>query len=221
MAKEKTSTRALTGNRLLHAGIPGTVATFEVTNLWAATNGWNTLGNNVVYHEGYFDLSGYELDDLTLVPTAITLQDGMPYTTTSVDPTTSLPVFDIVSQERLDMQEVYDNYISDYAFPGSSISKEDWSQLLMCNFRLMTPQTDFSVTSLLLPATGGTFGSSEPTAVQKLWHYRIVIPSATDLTASAWIIPPSRFILGAEIIKEDELPYMMRLKRSYEIATQG
>jgi hypothetical protein len=221
MAKEKRSTRALTGNRLLHENVPGTLATFLPTNLWAATNGWQTLGNDVVYHEAYFDLSAYELDDLTLVPTAITLQDGMPYTTTSVDPTTNLPVFDIVSQERLNMQEVYDNYTTGYDFPGSPGSTEDWTQLLMCNFRLMTPQTDFSLVSLLLPATGGTFGSSEPTAVQKLWHYRILIPSATDLTGSTWLIPPSRFVLGAEIIKEDDLPYMMRLKRSYELATQG
>jgi hypothetical protein len=221
MAKEKNSTRALTGNRLLHEDVPATLATFTGGAIWAATNGWRTLSNNAVYYESYFDLSAYELDDLTLIPTAIALQDGMPYTTTSVDPTTNLPVFDIVSQERLNIQEVYDNYTTSYSFPGSPESKEDWSQILMCNFRMMTPQTDFSFVSLLLPATGGTFGSSEPTAVQKLWYYRIIIPSATDLTGSTWIIPPTRFVLGAEIIKEDDLPYMMRLKRSYELSTQG
>ena len=221
MAKEAKTTRALTGNRLLHEDVPGTLATFTGGNIWAATNGWQSVTNKVVYYESYFDLSAYELDDLTLVPTAIALQDGMPYTTTSVDPTRQLPVFDIVSQERLNVQEVYDNYIASASFPGSPESKEDWSQLLMCNFRLMLPQVDFTNVALLLPSTGGSFGSSEPTAVQKLWHYRIVIPTATDLTGSTWLIPPSRFVLGAEIIKEDDLPYMMRLKRSYELSTQG
>ena len=221
MAKEATTKGALTGSRLLHATVPGTLATFTGGNVWAATNGWQTLTNDVVYHESYFDLSAYELDDLTLVPTAISLQDGMPYTTTSVDPTRQLPIFDIVSQERLNIQEVYDNYIASVSFPGSPESKEDWSQLLMCNFRLMLPQVDFTNVALLLPSTGGAFGSSEPTAVQKLWHYRIAIPTATDLSASTWLIPPTRFVLGAEIIKEAELPYMMRLKRSYELANQG
>ncbi|AXH78892.1 MAG: hypothetical protein [Circular genetic element sp.] len=215
------STRALTGNRLLHEDVPGTLATFLPTNLWAATNGWQTLTNDAVYYESYFDLSAYELDDLTLVPTAIALQDGMPYTTTSGDPIRQLPVFDIVSQERLTVQEIYDNYIASAAFPGSTASTEDWSQILMCNFRLMLPQADFTNIALLLPATGGSFGSSEPTAVQKLWYYRIAIPTADDLTGSTWLIPPSRFVLGAEIIKEDDLPYMMRLKRSYELSTQG
>ena len=216
----KDSTRALTGTRLLHEDVPSTVCT-ETGGQYVATNGWQNLNNDVLYYESYFDLSAYELDDLTLIPTAMSLQDGMAYTTTSVDPITQLPVLDIISQERLDMQEIYTNYTTRYDIPGSPGSTQDWSQLLMCNFRLLTPQTDFSIQTLLLPATGGSFGSAEPTAVQKLWYYRILIPTALDLTGSVWVVPPTRFVLGAEIVKEDELPYMMRLKRSYEIATQG
>ncbi len=221
MAKEKTSTRALTGSRLMNLPVPSTLATFTDENEWAATNGWKTLANQVVYYENYFDLSAYELDDLTLVPTAISLQDGLPYTTTSQDPLTQLPIFDIVSQEKLSMAELYTIYTAGYDYPSSPNSTQDWSQLLMCNFRLLTPQTDFLITNLLLPATGGSLGSAEPTAVQKLWVYRVLIPTASDLTASTWVVPATRFVLAAEIVKEDELPYMMRLKRSYELATQG
>lgn len=221
MAKEKDTTRALTGSRLMNLPIPSTLATFTGDNVWTATNGWETLGNQVVYYENYFDLSAYELDDLTVVPTAISLQDGLPYTTTSLDPTTQLPLFDIVSQEKLSMDEIYTIYTTGYDYPSSPESTQDWSQLLMCNFRLLTPQTDFSIVNLLLPATGGSLGSAEPTAVQKLWVYRVLIPTATDLSGSTWQVPATRFVLGAEIVKEDDLPYMMRLKRSYELATQG
>ena len=84
MAEKKTMTRALTGDRLLHLNVPSTVATFTGSNVWAATNGWDTLDNDLVYYENYFDLSGYELDDLTLVPTSMMVQDGLPYTTTIV-----------------------------------------------------------------------------------------------------------------------------------------
>jgi len=175
----------------------------------------------VLYYETYFDLSAYELDDLTVVPTSLSLQDGLPYTTIQPAPETQMAVLDIISQEKLDMATVYTNYTQTYDIPGSPAATEDWTQLLMCNFRLMTPQTDFAVSSLLLPATGGTFGSAEPTAVQKLWLYRIIIPVANDLTDTIWNIPPTRFIMGADIVKEEDLPYMMRLKRSYELATQG
>ena len=218
---EKKS-RALTGPRLMNLPIPSTQLTESEpgSNLYAATNGWETLGNDVLYYENYFDLSAYELDDLTLVPNAIALQDGMPYTATNPEAELQLAIFDIVSQERLSMQEVYDNYTTSYGYPGSPESTQDWKQLLMCNFRLLTIQSDFIVSSLLLPATGGALGSSEPTAVQKLWVYRIVIPVLTDLTGLTINIPPTRFVLGAEIVKEDDLPYMMRLKRSYELSTQ-
>ena len=223
MAKEKDTTRALTGSRLMNLPVPSTILTETESgsNLYAATNGWETLGNDVLYYENYFDLSAYELDDLTLVPTAIALQDGMPYFAINPAEELQVAIFDVVSQERLSMQEVFDNYIGTNGYPGSPGSTQDWKQLLMCNFRLLTIQNDFQAVTLLLPATGGSFGSSEPTAVQKLWVYRIVIPVANDLTDLTITIPPSRFVLGAEIVKEDDLPYMMRLKRSYELATQG
>ena len=223
MAKEKDTTRALTGSRLMNLPIPSTLLTESEpgSNQFAATNGWETLGNDVLYYENYFDLSAYELDDLTLVPTAIALQDGLPYTAINPNPELQVAIFDVVSQERLSMQEVHDNYTATNGYPGSPESTQDWKQLLMCNFRLLTIQSDFVASSLLLPATGGSLGSSEPTAVQKLWVYRIVIPALTDLTGLTMTIPPTRFVLGAEIVKEDDLPYMMRLKRSYELATQG
>ena len=87
----KDSTRALTGTRLLHEDVPSTVCT-EAGGQYVATNGWQNLNNDVLYYESYFDLSAYELDDLTLIPTAMSLQDGMAYTTTSVDPITQMPV---------------------------------------------------------------------------------------------------------------------------------
>lgn len=217
MPKEKTSTRALTGSRIMHKPIPSCIATFTGSNVWAATNGWETVSNKGLFYETYFDLSGYELDDLTLIPVATLLQDGMPYTTTSVDPVTQLAVFDVISQERLSPEEVIDAYGATAEYPGSPGSTEDWTQILMCNFRLMSPQTDFAVSTLLLPATGGSFGSAEPTAVQKLWLYRIVRPAALDLSATTWSIPPTNFVLNAEIIEEPTLDYMMRLKRSYEL----
>ena len=219
MAKEKNSTRALTGVRLMHKDIPSTLCLAQ-GGTFVLTNGWQNLNDDVIYYETTFDLSAYELDDLTVVPTSLSLQDGLPYTTVQPGPDTQLAVLDIISQESLDIQAVYDNYTTTYDIPGSPASLEDWTQLLMCNFRLMTPQTDFQNSSLLLSATGGTFGSAEPTAVQRLWIYRILIPVVNDIDDTIWTIPPTRFILGAEIVKEDDLPYMMRLKRSYELSTR-
>jgi len=225
MPKEKTSTRALTGTRLLDLPVPACTPVYSDGAGWGAgLNGWVSISDTAatgLYYENYFDLSGYELDDLTLVPTMMQLQDALPYSTNNLaDPLLGLAVFDIISQEKLDPVQIAANYVNgDY--PSSPGSLEDWTQVLMCGFRLFLPQTDFATTSLLMPAQGGPLGSSQSTAVQKLWVYRIVVTGAQDWTDKSVYIPATRFVLGAEIIKEGDLEYMMRLKRSYELSTQG
>ncbi len=218
MPKEKDSTRALTGARLMSQPVPSYIGTFTA-GAFPGGNGWVTFPGGVSY-ENYFDLSAYELGDLTAIPTLLELQDALPYTCVNPAPDLQVRVWDIISQERLDPETVV-NLINTLDYPGSPGSTNDWSQILMCNFRLFLTQTDFQSTTLLSAATGGALGSSEPTAVQKLWTYRIVSPAATDLETVGVNIPATRFVAGIEVIKEDELPYMMRLKRSYELSTQG
>jgi hypothetical protein len=216
MPTEKTSTRAMTGKRILNLPV-GNYNQLSTADGFPGANGWTALNSGtLLYAENYFDLSGYELDDLTLVPEFLQLQDGLPYFGNGP---LSLEVYDVVSQERLDPID-FVTYALSGDYPGSPGSTEDWTQILMCNTRFMTPQTDFTFADLYLPATSGSFGSLEPTAVQKLWVYRIVnVRGVAD--AQTLQIPASRFVLGAEIIKEDDLEYMMRLKRSYELSTQG
>ena len=214
---EKKSTRALTGQRILNMPISNYQGV-RTADGWAGNNMWQPVGiagGNGVCAETYFDLSAYELDDLTLVPQLIQLQDGLPYFSGQTE---SLEVYDVVSQERLDPHD-FITYSLGGDYPGSPGSNEDWKQILMCNTRFMTPQGDFQFATLMLPATQGSFGSSEPTAVQKLWLYRIILVRG-GTEGSTLYAPATRFVLGADIIQEEDLPYMMRLKRSYELSTQ-
>jgi hypothetical protein len=219
---KKTSTRALTGNRLMHRDVPSTAATYNAgTNTWDVTNGWR-VGPTVraVYHESYFDLSGYELDDLTTVPTVLMLQDSGQYFLSNPFADSLVTVLDIISEERLDPDTISTlSMTGDY--PGTPGSTENYEQIKMCNVRGMTTQTEFGSITLLRPAFGGAYGSSSPTAVQKLWCYRVIRIAATDLTGQVLFVPATRFVMGATIVQEKELPYMMRLKRSYELSTQG
>jgi len=217
MAKEKTSTRALLGKRVLSMPISNYSSVRTATG-WVGDNMWKPVGvvatgANGVCAETYFDLSAYELDDLTLVPNLLQLQDGLPYFSGQVE---GLDVYDVVSQERLDPND-FITYAIDGNYPSSPGSTEDWTQILMCNTRFFAPTNEFQFADLLLPATQGSFGSSEPTAVQKLWVYRIVLVRGAA-EGSTLYIPATRFVLGAEIIQEEDLPYMMRLKRSYELS---
>ena len=218
------SERALLGSRIMNKPIPSYQGIFLDGIGWPGQNGWREIIPGTatgVYYESYFDLSAYELDDLTAVPTLLQLQDALPYTTSNAaDPNLLVSVFDIVSQERLDPAIIFAQ-LNTFDYPSSPASNLDWSQILMCNYRAMTGTLEFSNNTLLQPATGGALGSSEPTAVAKLWTYRIVITGGTDWTSHSINVPATRFIAGVEVVSEAELPYLMRLKRSYELATQS
>lgn len=203
------------GDRVLSKNIPSTIVT-TTAGAFTATNGWEVIApTSGMYYETYFDLSGYTLDDLTLVPRYTQVQDGLPYIGAAT--TTSLRVYDVISQERLNPADFF-TYATFGEFPGSPASEEDWRQILMCNVKYMLPQTDFTEAGLLLTSTEGRFGSNEPTAVEKLWIYRVIIAGGLPEEADTINIPATRFILGGEVIDEPELEYMMRLKRSYELS---
>ena len=209
--------RAMIGDRVMSKVIPSTIMTFGAGTA-TATNGWQVVQpGSAVYYETYFDCSGYTLDDLTVVPNYTQVQDGLVHRGDAN--TSSMWVLEIVSQERLDVANLVVPLALLGEVPGGFASNDDWRQLLQCNFKYFLPQTDFTETGLMLIATQGRFGSNEPSTAEKLWIYRIVVLGGIHEEGDVVVLPMTRQILGAEIIKEEDLDYIMRLKRSYELAT--
>lgn len=210
--------RALTGERLLTKNIPqyqGGIVSGE----WVGAEGWRSVGSDVLYYETYLDLSAYTMDDLTVYPILLELQDGMPYYANKADGW--LNVVDIISQEKLDPLEDFNTPMTQLNVAGLPETKQDFTQVLMANYRLFSPQVDFTATNLYLPATAGSFGSNEPTAVEKLWLYRFIsFSGSTPWEDGATLqIPATRFIAAVNVREENDLAYMMRLKRSFELGT--
>ena len=135
---KKTSTRALTGPRLLDHPVPGTQV---VTQGGQPSNGWELSPSGILYYENYFDMAGLMLDDLTLVPTVTSVQDGYPYYLTNSG---NMAIWDVISTERLDIDYFLNYIIGPASGPGMTDSKEDWNQIIMCNYRLMTLQTQYT-----------------------------------------------------------------------------
>jgi hypothetical protein len=208
---------ALTGFRELSQLIPEYTGAMA-SSVFAGFKGWVASASNpIVMYETYFDLTGYQLDDLTAMPIAATLQDAGMYTCSTN--TVPLHVLDILSQERLTRDEVY-NLILLNNVPGMGASDNNYEQITFGNYRLMLAQgtfTDPAGLNLYLPTSQTQFGSGDAVAVDKLWAYRfIVAPSATD--GASLRIPASRFLLQINVVKESDRVYLQRLKRSYELA---
>jgi len=225
------STRAMTGPRTLTEMIPPCLAQFDVpTSTWnPVTQGsfhsgnisdsWQVIASvpSAVAFETNMDLSGYELDDLTIYPLFIGLQDPGTYSA-SAGTNARMRIIDIVSQERLDLLTTVDEAMFFNAMPGMSATNIDFVQILSGQFRMGVSNTTLADTSLMQTIQTSDFGSASPTSVRRLWLYRFIIPSGTYTPASELKIPASRFVIRANIAKESDLSYLMRQKRSYELA---
>jgi hypothetical protein len=217
MADIAGRTGALEGERTLSMMFPEYFGAF--TTVWSEYKTWQASNAfpNVIWNETYFDLSGYELDDLTLFPLGASLQDPGLYQASNAD--VPMQVLDIISQDRLDMGELFADMALNNA-PGMMESNEDWVQIVWGQYRTMLGQATYqSNATIFLPANGSLFGSGSPTTVAKLWCYRVVIREGASTEGNDMQIPASRIVLSAIIAREDDKEFMMRQKRSYELAT--
>lgn len=235
MPKESTSARTLTGPRQI-------VKTFEMASMyWNDLGGgsgewlpsqnvnvgsfanWKTVGNNLpaFYSESYIDLSGYERDDLTVGLRSCYVQDPGVYLFQGADQVYC--VYDILSQERLTKGELQrlanNNRVNRQMGPGTPEGPLDRQQIVFGLYRFFSHNTtNIGLPELMVESRAVRFGSGQPTAVQKLWAYRICIMFDTPGNDLVCTLPAAHFVMNAEIFKEAEGPYFMRLKRSYELA---
>jgi len=234
MAKKKSeSTRALTGIRTLTkqfemAGmywngveLPYEFKPMPLATVGSETNWFGVPGLPAFYNEQYLDLSGYELDDLTLIPIDVKVQDPGVHLYSGTGHV--FCIYDLLSQERLTLADIdllaENNRTNRQMGPGMPEGPLDRAQVVYGLYRFFTNNvSQTGMPQLMLNTRTVRFGSGHPTTVQKLWAYRIVIFADSPAHSDEVIIPAATFVLNAQIVKEDELPYMMRQKRSYELA---
>ena len=233
MTSKKTSTRALKGPRQMVVQFESAGMTFTAGNIqqWSPNpqlnvgswSNWLQIENKLpgFYNESYLDLSGYERDDLTTVIRSVRVQDPGVYL--SEDQEQVFCVYDLLTTERLtqlDLQQIANNNRDNrQQAPGFPEGPLDRDQIIFGLYRFFSHNsTNVGLPELMLNARTVRFGSGEPTTVQKLWAYRIVIYLDSPNDATDCIIPPCNFVVNTQIIEESEIPYLMRLKRSYELS---
>jgi len=216
----------MTGPRTLHR----TIGTVHVANGAAGTPMLATLSGAGQYtkleignlqaavHRSYFDLSGYQMDDLTTFIAGVRIMEGTVPTGDSLHTT----FHDLVTTEFITDDEIVnllskapaDEFYSNQF--GFSTSTLDLDQVIYGQFR--TYLTNNTITGLVqLPYLAGIreFGTGTATAAEKLYITRIVTNHAQGTSVSS---PPVAYVVQAIIGKEGESEYFMRLKRSYEAA---
>lgn len=226
MVDETTSTRALTGQRMMHKNLPRLELEYNPldgqyqvpTTFPNEVLGWQKSAPYTHYLETYFDTSGYSMDFLTTMPVSAYVQEAGRYQI-SFPGFTRMLVLDLITTERIDDIAQFAAAIEDNRFPSFSESTEDFSQVIYGRFREFTGITQEGITQdVFAPVSNQQFGSLEPTTADKLWIYKFVIILGVPVNENSQAyFPGSRFILNADIVKETDLPFMMRQKRSYEL----
>lgn len=205
-------------------------------------------GTTAWVHETVINLQGYAMQDLTTFFRQSFEQQGasrsVTWSATSAKPLTSANsvYFEITIISSVPLNDdnltttlaVAPGFIPAGATPvaGFDYGNFDRDQIIHGRYCVYGPDTVLG--SDPLTADGFAymrviqeydFSSLEPIATDKLYCYRVLAYSASftlggngALTSVA--VPPKRILLDATMQEEAEIPYLMRLKRGYELANQ-
>lgn len=180
--------------------------------------GWNSVlvdggAQWLVYNIGYFDLSGYTLQDKTLFPQGVLLQDmcAAPAGLGVLGTPTSLTRCTIVSTTPLNEADLSNVATGIWSPPGSMLSTHSLENIILGRMQYFATLTTLAGFQQLKEST---WGAGDSTAADKLYFCdAYVFPK---ISTTGFNIPDQAFVIPTAIVKEDELPYMMRLARSLE-----
>ena len=197
-----------------------------------------TAGRNYV-QEMKLDLSGYVQDSLTVGFRRSFEQEGgtEQISWESYDPNTDV-IFQttIISSVPMNDVQLQAAALVNPGFITYNVPGLDWGnfnrehiihgrfQVLFANSIVGAGAFNTKGVGILTSLVNNYFSSLEPTAADCLYCYRVMsVPApGADLESGVTDVffPPKRVILDAFTVEEPELEYMMRLKRSYELANQ-
>jgi hypothetical protein len=206
-----------------------------------AWGGWTQVAGDVWFDQQDIDLSGYAMQKKTFYPySSFEQRSGSTLAETAIVPpattlTTQPYVLEntIVSSIPLSNNDVllsasaitspgFNNSIAGVSGVNTTL-RFDRSVIIHGESKVYTLDSTISIggqSDIFKLIDRQTYSSLEPTAADKLYCYRIVYLSATDGELTDVILPDSRVLMPGTLSAEPKLEYMMRLKRSYELANQ-
>ena len=197
-------------------------------------------GDTIWVAEAKLDLSGYVQSDLTVgFRRSFEQKGGTEFIEwkTSYDPSTEYAIETIlVSSVPFNDNQLFAACVGSPGFTNYVDAGIDWGNfnrehIIHGSYKIHYPNSvvgssafNGSGAATLVPLQDNYFSSLEPTAADCLYCYRVIIAPDHGASLSEGIqklfFPPVRVILDAFTVEEPTLEYMMRLKRSYELANQ-
>lgn len=209
----------LEGPRLLAKTMAGAIITAEgeepsVTNTIDGNN-WHKLNNRSFVNRTYYDLSGYTRSDLTTFFQNVSVQEEHA-------PTGSMQswIIDLITTEYVDDDTItnalFENALLHGDLPGFPESTMSQEQVIYGRTRTFLTSTTWGTIGEFGRTQWGTCAAA---TADKLHITRIVYTDAAVPPAVSLSIPPANYVTGILVAEEKELAFLMRQKRSFELAT--
>lgn len=205
----------LEGPRLMNKTLTGVDASTDESGIVTIDEGnWDVLDVKMVVQRSYFDLSGYNKSDLTTFFQGIDFQYAAPPTSDD----SRIQIHDFITTEYLsgaELSAVFNANIK--SGPGFAVSTTNQEQVIYARNRTYSWPGLPDPGSLSIPLHGiDIWGTCNATTADKLHITRVLVFGTNSKSA---MVPDVNVVITAIIAKEKELPFLMRQKRSYELAT--
>ena len=201
----------------LYKQVPGT----ELVYLSAgstATNGWEIIHDSTAYvsvaKRTYIDLAGWSAEDLTTFIQGVDIQkQGIPVRGDNTQGMVNLYEFDFLTTRKLTTTELDPANLKD--LPGFLENTGDLMEVIYGE--RMEYAVNATVGFTYVQISGETFGSGNPTAMDKLHWTRLVVANNNLQNLDDIGVFSTNLVVQAMTAKEKDLVWMERLRRSYEL----
>lgn len=209
---------------------------------------WRNFTPTDWYLEDELDVAGWTKDDLTMFLRAAEVQQSGFYFCDTLNnlATPGQPQSEIrreyvlewfaLTSYPIDMVGYWNTLLASLAYAGSPPYAPNFAEqitsfdnVIVGAMRYYTIDTTLTTTiaSPLILTQSHNFGSGSASASDKLYLYRYIqVPEPNDSPeidsgAASVGIPSLRFVINADLNKEAEYQYLMRLKRSLDLYQEG
>jgi len=188
----------------------------------ATTGSWRKLGPNSFLSSTYFDLAGLAMDDKTLFFEAAGVQTVLSPLANNSGAGDSCVIMDLMTTRPLTDQQLaitvsYGNFAGNIAIDGQG--PLSFEETVYARTQMYVRHVDTSAWGYITLTDENFFGSMEPTASDRIYSYRLVLPSqGTDPNDMDQLtIYPARHLLKSTSKEEPTHQYLMRLMKSYQL----
>jgi hypothetical protein len=186
------------------------------TDTIVGDEGWEVLTDptgthRMIANRTYIDLAGWSRQDLTTFTQGVDIQKQQQPTPIVAGTISNIWEFDILSSRRITTAELT-SFGNTATIPGFLSSAVDLMQIVYGERMIYGENGTIPLAYVQL--SGDTFGSGNPTAMDKLhWTRFIIMPSVA--TGGIMTVYPTNLVVQAMTLEEKDLVWMERLRRSY------